>query len=211
MPQPHAVVLRPCAVCGTNIAFYPSHANRAARPTCSSRCLSALRATVTGPIHPSWRGGRKRTRGHYVLLWVGKKQPMATSQGYVFEHRLVMSQYLKRPLRPEERVHHINGKRNDNRLSNLVFCSSQREHMQHHPGSGIRCACSEKALAKGLCRRCYRRAWQQRTKKRYLRKPSRILCRCGRPQIAKGLCGKHYQTERHRRILTRQALSPPRR
>jgi len=39
--------------------------------------------------------------------------------GYLLEHRFVMEQKLGRFLEPHERVHHKNGKRNDNRLANL--------------------------------------------------------------------------------------------
>lgn len=59
------------------------------------------------------------------------EHPNSNSNGYVYEHALVMSGILGRPLRTGEQVHHKNGIRHDNDPDNLELW------IKSHP-SGIR-------------------------------------------------------------------------
>lgn len=62
--------------------------------------------------------GRKVTPSGYVLLRkIG--HPNARKDGYIYEHRFVMSEALARPLVAGEEVHHKNGVKDDNRRENL--------------------------------------------------------------------------------------------
>ena len=76
-----------------------------------------------GPESPSWKGGRSYDQNGYVILRVD--HPNADSNGQVPEHRLVMSNHLKRPLQPWEHVHHINGVKDDNRIENLMVMTKK--------------------------------------------------------------------------------------
>ena len=56
----------------------------------------------------------------------------SSKNGYIFEHRYIMEQYLKRPLTKKEVIHHINGDTLDNRIKNLKIYKSQFYHMLYH-------------------------------------------------------------------------------
>lgn len=67
---------------------------------------------------PPRRFMRRVTNQGYILLWA-PDHPNANVNGNIFEHRLLMSRHLGRPLLASESVHHRNGDRQDNRLENL--------------------------------------------------------------------------------------------
>lgn len=47
-------------------------------------------------------------------------------------HQVVMENYIKRPLRKGEVVHHINGDKLDNSEQNLYLCKNRSEHSSIH-------------------------------------------------------------------------------
>ncbi len=93
----------------------------------------AMKGKASGGRNHFWAGGRKSDRG-YVLVHC-PEHPHANGQGYVYEHRLVMEHELGRFLHPNERPHHINGDRSDNRPENLELFENNGDHMiERHVG-----------------------------------------------------------------------------
>lgn len=80
------------------------------------------------PFH--WNGGVKKRAGYILLL--KHNHPYCCSQGYVFEHRLIMEKHLGRYLKPKEVCHHINNIKADNRIENLMLFSNNSAHLQFH-------------------------------------------------------------------------------
>lgn len=99
----------------------------------------------------TWKGGRIEN-GKYIMIYLSNHpfSPRISkgngTQCYMMEHRLVMECWLrenkldskflieingKKYLKPEIQVHHINGKRKDNRIQNLV-CLTKGAHTRHH-------------------------------------------------------------------------------
>ncbi len=71
-----------------------------------------------GEQHPGWKGGRRTISNGYIVL-KRPEHPNAMADGYVLEHVYVMSTFLGRALRKTENVHHRNGVKSDNNLTNL--------------------------------------------------------------------------------------------
>lgn len=87
-----------------------------------------------GERNSNWKGGRKTDSHGYIWLYV-PEHPHSRDR-YVREHRLVMEKYLGRYLKENEVVHHKDGDKKNNNISNLelIICDI---HKQLHRGGRI--------------------------------------------------------------------------
>jgi hypothetical protein len=88
--------------------------------------------------HHRWKGGRQVLKTGYVRITLDRDdqyRSMADTNGAVWEHRYVMACHLGRPLGAHESVHHKDGDRANNELSNLQL-------RRRHHGIGARFVCN---------------------------------------------------------------------
>lgn len=102
----------------------------ATQQLCSRPCKNAW----TSKIYRAKHGTpvvTKRIKRNYVLLRIPTE---GGERAYreVLEHRYVMEQHIGRPLTDEETVHHIDGDRQHNNISNLELCATN-----HGPGQAV--------------------------------------------------------------------------
>ena len=79
-----------------------------------------------------WKGGRIIRNGYRLILC--KEHPKANYGGYVREHILIAEKHIGRFLKDFERVHHINGDRLDNNISNLKIMTDSEHKKLHSTG-----------------------------------------------------------------------------
>jgi hypothetical protein len=150
-----------CGVCGA--LFYVKASRLAAGKGrfCSRACRRDGFRARSGPDHAQWTGGRWRTRSGYIRVNNGRG-------GYELEHRLVWQQEHG-PIPEELHIHHLDGNKANNVLSNLAVLPNGDHIRAHHrtPKLGrwskVYDACRECGTTSrhhsghGYCNACFRR------------------------------------------------------
>lgn len=106
------------------------------------RSCSSKHTAQTREKRESWNKGKKfapkntgssyiNTNG-YSEVWVGKHTLPDKAGGYVREHRILKEIEMNRPLTGSELIHHVDGNKTNNKLSNLYVCDGHFGHRKVH-------------------------------------------------------------------------------
>lgn len=111
-------------VCGTErvVTGHNLKAGKSKGCGCAQK-RKLIKLNGKGEFARNWRGGRYKDKDGYILIHK-PDHPNSRKNGYIFEHVLMMSNHIKRPLTKEESVHHKNGVRSDNYNENLELWTS---------------------------------------------------------------------------------------
>lgn len=78
----------------------------------------------------NWKGGKVKS-DRYIRIYM-PEHPFCRKDKYVYEHRLVMENFLGRYLDPQEEIHHLDGDKHNNAISNLMLFPDRSAHIKFH-------------------------------------------------------------------------------
>ena len=108
----------PCDYCGTISYQVKSNADKGYKHACSKPCQYENKERKE-KIH------KPRSNGQYHIQVLAEDHPNKDRHGRVYEHRLVMEKKIGRFLHKDERVHHINMIKHDNKIKNLFLFKNE--------------------------------------------------------------------------------------
>lgn len=106
-----------CLACPNQVYSRPSRKQKYCSLVCRDKNWSEWVQSRRGKKNKFWKGGRAYI-GKYVYV-KAYEHPYRNSGNYMAEHRLEMEKKIGRYLTANEEVHHVNGIKDDNRITNL--------------------------------------------------------------------------------------------
>ena len=107
-----------CTACG--VSFVSPRKNKTTMCFCSQKCSINY---MKGENSYAYKNGFVINSAGYKCIKIGDK--------YIYEHRLIMEEHLKRKLKSYEVVHHIDGNKLNNNIKNLKLMKKS-EHDKLH-------------------------------------------------------------------------------
>lgn len=102
-----------------------------------------------GKLHYLWKNGRRKSNEYVRILC--PDHHYVDDLGYILEHRLVYEEFYKCCLLPWSDIHHLNGKKQDNKIENLEALIHGK-HTLHHNLKKLEER--RKEIAKRICSYC---------------------------------------------------------
>jgi len=92
------------------------------------------RLKITGKGNPNYKGSKNISNGYIRVSAPShlQLQHLKPKHRYIGEHRLVVEQHLGRILTSAEHIHHIDGNKQNNLISNLKIVTKAEHNKEHH-------------------------------------------------------------------------------
>lgn len=144
----------------------------------SENMTKRLKTTLTKENHPRYIDGRNISPDGYVRIYAPEHPHAKLNR--VFEHRFVMEKHIGRYLLPGEMVHHKDGNRQNNDISNLELMENHVDHLATHMSEKygrekstngwstiwnecVVCGKTENRHSSfGMCKPCYRKDYNKK-------------------------------------------------
>jgi len=93
--------------------------------------LNKKRTNISKEKNYNWHNGKMIQNG-YVCVLCPNHPKSKSKKGYVYEHRLIIEKKLGCFLKKGEVIHHLDGNKLNNNLSNLRLFKNNAEHLKFH-------------------------------------------------------------------------------
>ena len=130
-------IMKKCRTCKEMKPFDDFHKWKYSKDGFKGECKICIKKYIDKTKEKGYQKKTKKNSEGYLKKNGYKKisrvgHPNSDMCGKIFEHTYVMSEFLGRPLKKKETIHHKNGIISDNRIDNLELFDSR-----HGPGQSV--------------------------------------------------------------------------